>query len=320
MSGAFAYIVYAAVFVAIVLAVEGLWLFGRSLSPGSREINRRLALIAEKKDPKAALSLMKERLGGPLSQAIAERAPWLAQMLWMSRSKVTPAALLGLAAGLSVVFVVLAELTGAPPLLSIVFGVGAGVGMPFGAIAFMAARRRRAFLDQFPGAVDLVARSLQAGHPIPVALGIVAEQSPDPIGTEFGMTIDEMSFGLDRDEALSNMVERFPTPELHLFVAAIQVTRETGGNLAEVFLKLADVIRGKATLRKKVAALTAEGRISCIILAALPVFLFAVLALVRPEFYGAVASDPLFAPMMTAPPILLVIGVVTIWRMVNFRI
>jgi tight adherence protein B len=320
MSGAFAYIVYAAVFVAIVLAVEGLWLFARSLSPESREINRRLAVIAEKKDPKAALSLMKERLGGPLSQAIVERAPWLAQMLWMSRARISPAALLGLAGGLSAAFVLLAGLSGAPPILTLVFGIAAGAGLPFGVVAFMAGRRRKAFLDQFPGAVDLVARSLQAGHPIPVALGIVAEQAPDPIGSEFGITIDEMSFGLDRDEALSNMVKRFPTPELHLFVAAIQVTRETGGNLAEVFLKLADVIRGKATLRKKVSALTAEGRMSCIILAALPIFLFAVLNLMRPEFYAAVANDPLFAPMMTAPPILLVIGVVTIWRMVNFKI
>ena len=143
---------------------------------------------------------------------------------------------------------------------------------------------------------------------------------PDPIGTEFGIAIDEMAVGLDRDEALGNMVQRFPLPELHLFVAAIQITRETGGNLAEVFLKLADVIRAKATLRKKVSALTAEGRMSCIILAALPVALFAILNLLRPEFYGEVAKDPLFAPMMTAPPILLVIGVAMIWRMVNFKI
>lgn len=320
MSGAFAYIVYAAVFVAIVLLVEGLWLFARSVSPQAREINRRLALIAQKEDPRAALTLMKERFGGALSQAITDQAPWLAQMLWIARAKITPAALVGLAAGLSVLLVTLAGFTGAPVMLSLVFGVAAGVGLPFGAIAFMAARRKAAFLDQFPGAVDLVARSLQAGHPIPVALGIVAEQSPDPIGSEFGIAIDEMAFGLDRDEALSNMVKRFPTPELHLFVAAIQITRETGGNLAEVFLKLADVIRGKATLRKKVAALTAEGRLSCIILAMLPIFLFAILSIMRPEFYGAVAGDPLFAPMMTVPPILLVLGVATIWRMVNFRI
>jgi tight adherence protein B len=320
MSGAFAYIVYATVFVAVVLAVEGLWLFLRSVSPQSREINRRLALIAQKKDPKAALSLMKERQGGPLSHAITQRAPWLGQLLWMSRAKISAAALVALMLGLSIAFVSLASFTGAPPALSFTFGVGAGAGLPLGVVAFLAARRRKAFLDQFPNAVDLVARSLQAGHPIPVALGIVAEQAPDPIGSEFGIAIDEMAFGLDRDEALSNMVARFPLPELHLFVAAIQITRETGGNLAEVFLKLAEVIRGKATLRKKVAALTAEGRLSCIILAALPVFLFAALSLLRPDFYGAVASDPLFAPMMTAPPILLVMGVAMIWRMVNFKI
>ncbi len=320
MSGAFAYIVYAAIFIAVVLAVEGVWLFARSLSPQSREINRRLALIAQKQDPKAALSLLKERAGGPLSHAISERAPWISQMIWMARAKVAPAALLGLAAGFAVIFVVLFNFSGAPLILSLVFGAAAGIGVPFGSLAFLAARRKQAFLDQFPNAVDLVARSLQAGHPIPVALGLVAEQAPDPIGSEFGIAIDEMAFGLDRDEALSNMVQRFPLPELHLFVAAIQITRETGGNLAEVFLKLADVIRAKATLRKKVSALTAEGRMSCIILAALPIVLFAILNVLRPEFYGEVAQDPLFAPMMTAPPILLVMGVAMIWRMVNFKI
>lgn len=320
MSGAFAYIVYAAVFVAVVLAVEGAWLFVRSASPQSREINRRLALIAQKQDARAALSLMKERAGGPLSHAITARAPWIGQMIWMARANVAPAALLGLALGFAIVFVLLFSLSGAPLLLSLVFGAASGLGIPFGALAFLAGRRKKAFLDQFPNAVDLVARSLQAGHPIPVALGVVAEQAPDPIGTEFGIAIDEMAFGLDREEALSNMVQRFPLAELHLFVAAIQITRETGGNLAEVFLKLADVIRAKATLRKKVAALTAEGRMSCIILAILPIALFAILNLLRPEFYGEVAQDPLFAPLMTGPPILLMLGVFMIWRMVNLKV
>lgn len=320
MTGAFAYLIYAIVFIAVVLAVEGVWLFARSVSPQSREINRRLALISKRQDPKAALSLVRERQGGEISQAITARAPWIGQMIWMARANVSPATLLGAALGLSVLFVALASLTGAPPVLAIVFGFAAGIGIPFSLIAIMAGQRRAAFLDQFPNAVDLVARSLQAGHPIPVALGIVAEQSPDPIGSEFGIAIDEMAFGLDRDEALSNMVQRFPLPELHLFVAAIQITRETGGNLAEVFLKLAEVIRSKATLRKKIAALTAEGRLSCMLLAVLPIALFAILSIFRPEFYGEVVSDPLFAPMMTVPPILLLFGVFTIWRMVNFKV
>src|SRR5262249_44476712 len=125
---------------------------------------------------------------------------------------------------------------------------------------------------------------------------------------------------LDRDEALSNMVKRFPLPELHLFVAAIQITRESGGNLAEVFLKLADVIRSKAMLRKKVAALTAEGRMSHMILTGLPIALFAIINLVRPSFYGDVAKDALFAPMMTVPPVMLIFGSFVIWRMVNFKV
>jgi tight adherence protein B len=320
MTGAFAYIVYAAIFVAIVLAFEGAYLFFRSVSPQSREINRRLALITAKQDPKAALTVMKQHDGGPLSAQIVERWPGLGQLLWVSRAGITPAALLGLAIGASALLILLFTLARAPFLLSLLAGFALGAGLPFAIISLMAVNRRKAFLEQFPSAVDLVARSLQAGHPIPVALGIVAQQSPDPIGSEFGIAVDEMAFGLDRDEALANMAKRFPLPELQLFVAAIQVTRESGGNLAEVFLKLADVIRGKATLRKKVMALTAEGRMSCMVLSALPIGLFTILSLLRPEFYGAVAGDPLFAPMMTAPPLLLIFGAGWIWRMVDIKV
>lgn len=320
MNGALTYLVYAAVFVAVVLIVEGLWLFARSMSPHAREVNRRMSLINQRGDTKAALSFLKERLGGPVSQVVARHAPWLSQMLWMSRVAITPARLLVISAGLSLGSMLLFSFLGAPAIMVLVFGLALGCGGPIAVISIMAGGRRKAFLEQFPGAVDLVARSLQAGHPVPVALGVVAEQAPDPIGTEFGIAIDEMAFGLDRDEALTNMVQRFPLPELHLFVAAIQITRESGGNLAEVFLKLSDVIRAKATMRKKVSALTAEGRMSCIILAILPIALFLVLSILRPQFYGEVANDPLFVPMMTAPPILLVLGVLMIWRMVNFRI
>jgi tight adherence protein B len=320
VSGAFAYIIYAAIFVAIVLAIEGVYLFARSVSPQSREINRRLALLATSQDPKAALTVMKQREGGPLSHMIVEQFPFIGQMLWVARAGVTPAALVGMSLGLSAFLILAFALAQAPLFLSLLAGLGLGAGLPFGIIAFIAGKRRKTFLEQFPAAVDLIARSLQAGHPIPVALGIVAQQAPDPIGSEFGIAVDEMSFGLDRDEALANMVKRFPLPELHLFVAAIQVTRETGGNLAEVFLKLADVIRGKAMLRKKVMALTAEGRMSCMILAGLPLGLFTVLSLLRPDFYGAVAKDPLFTPMMMLPPVLLIVGVVWIWRMVNLKV
>jgi tight adherence protein B len=320
MSGAFAYIIYATIFVAIVLAVEGIYLFARSVSSQSREINRRLAVIAAHQDPKAALTIMKQREGGPLSHMIVELLPSLGQMLWIARAGVTPAALIGASLGFSAILILAFTIAQAPFLLSLLAGLGLGAGLPFGVIALLANKQRKRFLEQFPSAVDLIARSLQAGHPIPVALGIVAQQAPDPIGSEFGIAVDEMAFGLDRDEALANMVKRFPLPELHLFVAAIQVTRETGGNLAEVFLKLADVIRGKAMLRKKVMALTAEGRMSCMILAALPLGLFTILSLIRPDFYGAVAKDPLFMPMMSLPPVLLIVGVVWIWRMVNLKV
>ncbi|MBX9746712.1 MAG: hypothetical protein K2X34_07410, partial [Hyphomonadaceae bacterium] len=98
MTGAFAYIIYAVIFIAVVLAVEGFWLFARSVAPHSREINRRMALIAQRQDPKAALVLVREQRGGAFSQAILARAPWLGQLIWMARANVSPAALLSVAA------------------------------------------------------------------------------------------------------------------------------------------------------------------------------------------------------------------------------
>src|SRR5262245_48330290 len=121
MSGVFAYIVYAAIFIAVVLAIEGVWLVARSVSRQSREINRRLGLIAAKQDPKAALSLMKESEGGPLSRAITRRAPWLGQLIWMSRVTLSPVTLLCVAAGMSALFILLFSAFGAPFLLSLVF-------------------------------------------------------------------------------------------------------------------------------------------------------------------------------------------------------
>src|SRR5215831_20770265 len=135
MLGALAYVLYAAIFIAVVCAMEGAWLFLRTLSPRQREVNRRLGIIARRNDPKAALSLVKQRAGGAVSQAIVTRAPWLSEMLWMSRSPLTPVQLIGVAFGLSLAFILFANSTHAPLILSVVFGLAFGIGAPFGLLA-----------------------------------------------------------------------------------------------------------------------------------------------------------------------------------------
>jgi tight adherence protein B len=132
--------------------------------------------------------------------------------------------------------------------------------------------------------------------------------------------IEEMTYGLSRDAALQNMLQRFPVAELRMFVACLEVTRESGGNLAEVFLKLAEAIRAKQQFRQKVTALSAEGRMSFWVVSGLPFVVGAALMLLRPRYFLDVAGDPLFWPMISGGPVLLLIGATIIWRMVNVKL
>lgn len=318
--GAVTYLVYAAVFIAVVLTVEGVWLAVRGLTGEGRDVNRRLALARKSGDAQAALKLVARNDGGRIAALLDARLPWLRRALWAARAPLSSAQfVLAVAAAFLLLAVLLVGMRWSA-LVAIPTAAALAVLGPFAALSVLAARRRARFIEQMPQAVDLIARSLQAGHPVPTALAVVAKQMPDPIGTEFGLVIDEMTYGLDRDEALANLVRRAPSSELRMFVSSLQVTRETGGNLAEVFLKLSDVIRSKAQLRRKVHAITAEGRMSFWVVSALPVLVFTAVLLMRPGYYVEVAKDPLFVPMMSMPPVLLLLGAVMIWRMVNIRI
>jgi tight adherence protein B len=187
-------------------------------------------------------------------------------------------------------------------------------------IKIMVGHRRKRFLDLLPQAVDLIARSLQAGHPVTTAIAVVGQRMPAPLGPEFRLVVEEMTYGLDREHALANLLTRFPLPELRMFVACLEVTRETGGNLAEVFLKLAEAIRAKDALRRKVYAISAEGRMTFWVVSGLPFAVGGAIMLLRPVFFRDVASDPLFWPMMSFAPVSLAVGSAMVWRMVNFKI
>jgi tight adherence protein B len=151
-------------------------------------------------------------------------------------------------------------------------------------------------------------------------MSVAAQQMADPFGPELKVVIAEMNFGLDRDTALRNLVRRFPAPELRMFAASLEITRETGGNVSEVLLGLADRLRQQAQLHRKIEALSAEGKLSFWVVAALPVISAGAILALRPQYYRDVAADPLFWPLMSGPPFLLALGALAIWRMINFRV
>ena len=131
-------------------------------------------------------------------------------------------------------------------------------------------------------------RSLRAGHPVPVAITMVAREMPDPIGTEFGIVTDEITYGADLETAMRNLFFRVGTDDLPLFVTAVAIQRSTGGNLGEILENLSAVIRQRFKMRRKIRALAAEGRASALILSSLPIGMFAVIQFLVPDFYASV--------------------------------
>lgn len=311
------YLLYAAAFIAVILAVEGAWRLVRANLGEERAVKQRLGRA---RSSTAAAPLAPTAKTDGLSALLNARFPRLSQALVRAHAPFGAGPLvLGATALFLLVFIGLSTL-GAPRLLALFAATGLAAGAPYLLVAGMIARRRKRFLDQLPQAVDLMARSLQAGHPVGAAMSVVGQRMPDPLGPEFQIVIDEMTYGLDRDQALENLVRRFPVAELRMFTASLEVTRESGGNLAEVFLKLAEAIRAKEQLRHKIIAISSEGRMTFWVVTALPILVGAALMLLRPGFFLDVANDPLFWPMLGFAPLTLTIGAVIIWRMVNIRI
>ena len=173
---------------------------------------------------------------------------------------------------------------------------------------------------QLPDSIDIVVRSLRAGHPVPTSIAMVAREMRDPIATEFGLVVDEMTYGLNLDTALSNLARRVGLSDLRFLVVAVMIQTQVGGNLAEILNGLSRVIRERGKMRAKIRALSAEGRFSAGLLSILPFVLMGVINLIAPQFYRAVSDDEVFWPILGFGFFLMVLGIITMYRMVNFRV
>jgi tight adherence protein B len=320
MTSIFQYLLYGAAFLTVVLAIEGLSHLVRGNLGDERVIARRLAKARSKALAQARIRDGSDSGADALARAIGARLPWLDRALTRADAPFNALHILLLSVVLFACVFMLLKVAHAPQLIAFAAAAAVAVGAPSLVLTGLASSRRKRFLDQLPQAVDLIARSLQAGHPVTTAMSVVSQRMPAPLGPEFRMVVEEMTYGLDRDEAMENLLRRFPLAELRMFVACLEVTRESGGNLAEVFLKLAEAIRAKDHLRRKVHAISAEGRMSFWVVSGLPFAVGGAIMLMRPTFYTDVLQDHLFWPMMSYAPVSLSIGAFMIWRMVNLKI
>jgi tight adherence protein B len=192
--------------------------------------------------------------------------------------------------------------------------------LPYLVLRTLRGRRQKKFGAQFPDGIDIIVRSLRAGHPVPVAIGMVAREMSDPIGSEFGIVTDEITYGADLETAMRNLYYRVGTDDLPLFVTAIAIQGSTGGNLGEILENLSAVIRQRFKMRRKIRALAAEGRASALILSSLPVLMFIIIQLFVPSFYAKVWNEDMTKVALAMAGAWMGIGNLIMYRLVNFRI
>lgn len=205
-------------------------------------------------------------------------------------------------------------------LLLATFAGLAGCVLPLMILQVRANRTRKKMQEQFPIALDVFVRGLRAGHPIASALELLTVEMPDPIGSQFGIVVDEITYGAELRDALQAMADRWGLEDMRMFVVSLSVQSETGGNLAEILENLSQVIRERQSMMLKVRALSSEGRMTAVMLTSLPILAFTGLFLINPSFYLDVSDDPAFVPGFVGLILLYVIGFVSIRRMVNLKV
>jgi tight adherence protein B len=283
-----------------------------------RRINRRLSrLDATDARSDALTQLRRERgLGGEAEGPL--NPGWLRRLVLQSGVTIGSRVILGSALALAgaCAFVLSFYLD-----VELAVGVGllAGALTPLLALRFFRSRRQKKFGDQFPEAVDIVVRSLRAGHPIAAAIRMAAREMPDPIGTEFGMVEDEITYGLDLETAMRNLNERVGQEDLPLFATSVSIQAQSGGNLTEILSNLSETIRMRIKLARKVRSLSSEGRVSALILGAVPFVLFGILNLISPQFYGDHWDHPWIKSGLAAAFVWMLIGFAIMRKMINFR-
>ena len=208
----------------------------------------------------------------------------------------------------------------ATKVLAIAFVLGvAAAFLPMVYVRYKRTQRLQTFEEQFPEAIDLIARAMRAGHALTTGLGMVADEIPAPVGEEFRRLYDEQNFGMSLPEALRAMARRVPILDARFFVTAVLTQREAGGNLSEVLDNLAAVMRERFKLKRQVRVASAHGRLSAWILSFMPPVLAGILFTLSPGFMRVLWEDPWGIQLLLVAGTLQVVGAIIIARMVRIE-
>ncbi|MEN8144370.1 MAG: type II secretion system F family protein [Gemmatimonadota bacterium] len=205
-------------------------------------------------------------------------------------------------------------------IIFVVLGALVAMMIPLIRLRRQRTRRFRDFEEQFPEAIDLLGRSIRAGHAFATGLQVVAEESPDPIGAEFRQIFDEQKFGLPLEDSLLSLTDRIDMVDTRIFVTAVLIQREVGGNLAEILDKIAYTIRERFMILRQLRVYTAQGRMTGYLLSGLPIAVGFVIFLLNPEYMAVLFEDSVGRVMLVAAGVMQLVGALIIRRIIDIEI
>jgi len=307
-------LIFAAVFTA-VQAVSGLV----TRASSKRKVNKRL-MVAEKTSSLADLVVELRKQRGLDAKGGRRMVRWFSDIVVRSGVTFQPRrwALICVGIALTVWFLFFMGLHN--PFIGIPVGLIVGIGGPVFFLKMTADKRSKKLGEQLPGALEIIVRSLEAGHPVPTAVALVGREMPDPVGTEFGMAGDEIAYGATLEQAVARIADRCRQPDVDLFAATIRLQERCGGNLTGLLKMNAKAVRERHKMRMKIKAASSEGRASAIILTSAPICVLLLLTVMSPHFYGDVIGEKPVQMGLGIFGLWMFIGNMVMRRMIDMRI
>lgn len=309
------FFIYIAVFVGILLAFEGVRQIASREESSSQAMNRRMRIIKNGASSDDIKKMLLNAKTNTQDRSISARfSRTLSQAgLHIGFYKFV----LGTLALFFLMFLLLSQVF--PSMTALIISFTLGFVAPYLFVFALRAQRMEKLTKQLPEALDLMARGLEVGHPLSVTVGNVASDMPDPVGSEFGLIQDQVNYGDEITDAFSDFADRTDLEDARYTAVSVGIQHGTGGNLGHVLRVLSKVIRDRAMMRKKIRAISAEGRLSAFILSILPFVIMLVVHVTAPTFYGEVKDDPMFIYFAAGVLVLIAMQALILSRMVNFK-
>ena len=315
-------IIYGLIFIAVLVLVEGIYLtvFGKSISLNSR-VNRRLQLLDKGGNREQVLDQLRKEMTQHMKSRSIPLYSILANKAQKANIAFTPKQLIMIMGVLSfVAFIGLSVGTETDVSVRLVVSILMGVGGVYLWVNNKAKTRTGLIEEQLPDAVELMVRSLRVGHPFSSAIGIVAKEVPDPLGSEMGVIADEAAYGRDMGESLKAMAERMDMQDLRFLAVAVTIQQTAGGNLAEILDGLAKVIRARFKLFRRVKAITAEAKWSGMFLSMFPLVALVAINVIEPNYYDDVKETAVFIPACLVVAAFLVVNIFVMRSLVDIKV